>query len=44
MFPSSTVYRTLPHRLIWRHDIDHVVNDEHKRTIIVVLAKDEIAP
>jgi len=42
--PSSTVYRTLAHRLICRHDIDHVVNDEHNRTIIVVLAKHGVAP
>jgi len=41
---SSTVYRTLAHRLICRHDIDHVINDEHNRTITVVLAKHEIAP
>ena len=41
---SSTVYCTLAHRLIRRHDIDHVINDEHNRTIIVVLAKHEIAP
>jgi hypothetical protein len=27
-----------------RHDIDHVINDEHSRIIIVVLAKHEIAP
>ena len=25
-------------------DIDHFINDEHNRTIIVVLAKHEIAP
>ena len=37
-------YRTLAHRLICRHDIDHVINDEHNRTIIVVLAKHEITP
>jgi hypothetical protein len=42
--PSSTVYRTLAHRLICRNDIDHVISDEHNRTIIVVLAKHEIAP
>ena len=27
-----------------RHDIDHVINDEHNRTIIVILANYEIAP
>jgi len=42
--PSSTVYCTLAHRLVCRHDIDHVSNDKHNRTIIVVLAKHEIAP
>jgi hypothetical protein len=26
------------------HDIDHVINDKHNRTTIVVLAKYEIAP
>ena len=26
------------------HNIDHVINDEHNRIIIVVLAKHEIAP
>ena len=36
--------KMLAHSLICRHDIDHVVNDEHNRTIIVVLAKQEIAP
>ena len=29
------------YQLVYRHDIDH---DEHNRTIIVVLAKHEIAP
>ena len=29
---------------ICRHIIDHVINDEHNRIIIVVLAKHEIAP
>jgi hypothetical protein len=29
----------LHNRLVCRHDIDHVINDEHNRTIIVVLAK-----
>ena len=38
------VYRTLANRLVCRHDIDHVINDEHNRIIIVVLAKHEIAP
>jgi hypothetical protein len=27
-----------------RQDIDHVINDERNRTIILVLAKHEIAP
>ena len=31
-------------RLVWRHAIDHVINDEHNRIIIVVLAKHEINP
>ena len=38
------VYRTLAHRLLCRHDIDDVITDEHNRTEIVVLAKQEIAP
>jgi len=42
--PSSTVYHTLAHSLICHHNIDHVINDEHNRTITVVLAKREIAP
>jgi len=42
--PSSTAYSTLAYRLICRHDIDHVIDHEHNRTIIVVLAKHEIAP
>jgi hypothetical protein len=29
--------------LVCRHNIDHVINDEHNRIIIVVLAKHEIA-
>ena len=29
---------------ICRHNIDYVINDEHNRIIIVVLAKHEIAP
>jgi len=41
---KRAVYRTLAHRLTCRHDIDHAINDEHNRTIIVVLAKHEIAP
>ena len=44
LVPSSTVYRTLARRLICGHDIDHVINDEHNRTITVVLAKHNIAP
>jgi hypothetical protein len=34
----------LHNRLVCRHDTDHVINDEHNRIIIVVLAKHEIAP
>ena len=34
----------LHNRLVWRHNIDHVINDKHNRIIIVVLAKHEIAP
>jgi len=30
-------------RLVCRHNIDHVINDEHNNIIIVVLAKHEIA-
>jgi len=41
---TKHVYRMTAHRLIHRHDTDHVINDEHSRTIIVVLAKHEIAP
>jgi hypothetical protein len=42
--PSSTVYSTLAHRLVGRHDIDNVINDEHNRIIIIVLAEHKIAP
>ena len=31
-------------RLVCRYNIDHVINDEHNRIIIVVLAKHKIAP
>jgi hypothetical protein len=34
----------LHNRLVCRRNIDRVINDEHKRIIIVVLAKQEIAP
>jgi len=34
----------LHNRLVCRHDIDHFINDEHNRIIIVDLAKHEIAP
>ena len=34
----------LHNRLVCRHNIDHVINDEHSRIIIAVLAKHEIAP
>ena len=34
----------LNNRLVCRHNIDCVYTDEHNRTIIVVLAKHEIAP
>ena len=43
-YPSSIVYRKLAHRLVCRHNFDHVINDEHDRIIIVVLAKHEISP
>ena len=36
--------RTLAHRLVCLHNIDHFINDEHNRIIIVVLANHEIAP
>ena len=41
---TLTVYSTLAHRLVCRHNTDHVINDEHNRIIIVVLAKHKIAP
>jgi len=41
---ASVRYARLKHRLVCRQDIDHVINDEHNRTIIVVLAKHEIVP
>jgi hypothetical protein len=34
----------LHNRLVCRHDNEHVINDNHNRIIIVVLAKHEIAP
>jgi len=34
----------LHNRLVFRHNIDHVINDEHNRIIIEVLAKNEIDP
>ena len=34
----------LHNRLICRHNIDHVINDERNTIIIVVLAKHEVAP
>jgi hypothetical protein len=34
----------LHNRLICRHNIDHVINYEHNRIIIVVIAKHEIVP
>ena len=30
--------------LVCRHNIDHVINDEHNRITIVALTKHEIAP
>jgi hypothetical protein len=44
--PAVQVYCTarLHNRLVCRHNIDHVINDEHNRVIIVVLAKHRIAP
>ena len=41
---SSTVYRTLAQQAGMPPYIDDVINDEHNRIIIVVLAKHEIAP
>jgi hypothetical protein len=32
------------YQLVFRHNVDHVINDEHNRIRIVVLAKHEIAP
>jgi hypothetical protein len=34
----------LHNRLVCRHDIHHVINDEHNKIITVVLAKHEIGP
>ena len=34
----------LHNMLVCRHNLDHVVNDEHNITIIVVLAKQETTP
>ena len=34
----------LHNRLVCRHNIDDVINDEYNRIIIVALAKHEIAP
>ena len=34
----------LHNKLVYHHDIDHVINNEHNRIIIVVLAKHKIAP
>jgi hypothetical protein len=34
----------LHNRMVCRHIIDHVINDEHNRIIIVVLAKHKIDP
>ena len=34
----------LHNRLVCRHNIDHVIKDEHNRTTNVVLAKHEIDP
>jgi len=41
---TSCNKRTLLLQLVCRHNIDHVNNDEHNKTIVVVLAKHEIAP
>jgi hypothetical protein len=35
---------SLYNRLICRHNIDYVCTDEHRKTIIVVLAKHRTAP
>jgi len=43
----SCLAKTTAHshkRLVCRHNIDRVINDEHNRIIIVVLARHEIAP
>jgi hypothetical protein len=42
-FPLPCTAR-LHNRLVCRHNIDHVINDEDNRIIIIVLAKHEIAP
>jgi hypothetical protein len=34
----------LHNRLVCRHNVDHVINDEHSRITTVVLAKHETAP
>ena len=41
---STQCTARLHNRLVCRHYIDHVINDEHNIIIIVVLAKHEIAP
>jgi hypothetical protein len=41
---NAFLYRVPHNRLVCCHNIDHVINDEHNRIIIVALAKHEIAP
>jgi len=36
--------RGTPSSIVYCHNTDHVINDEHNRTINVVLAKHDIAP
>jgi hypothetical protein len=44
MLKTIKIPTRLHNRLICRHNVNHVINDEHNRIIIVVLAKHEIAP
>jgi len=41
---GTFVCERLHNRVVCPHNIDHVINDEHNRIIIVVLARHEIAP
>ena len=42
--PLLSYTARLHNRLICRHNIGHVTNDEHNRTIFVVVAKHRTAP